>query len=121
MNSNFKFQQKKINLPVFTRRLNTARARKSALVATHAYLPWSSGSNARMVMLCSVMFNLSLGRFPVQIGSHVITGSGSPVAEQLTVTFVYKNEKVKRVFSKISCGEGAGGVFEEGSSIQVFP
>ena len=43
-------------------------------------------------MLCSVMFNLSLGRFPEQIGSHVITGSGSPVAEQLTVTFVYKNK-----------------------------
>ena len=51
-----------------------------------------------MVMLCSVMFNLSLGRFAVQIGSHVIMGSGSPVAEQLTVTFVYKNKKVKSVF-----------------------
>ena len=74
-----------------------------------------------MVMLCSVMFNLSLGRFPVQTGSHVITGSGSPVAEQLTVTFVYKNEMVKSVFSRISCGEGARGVFEEGSLIQVLP
>lgn len=74
-----------------------------------------------MVTLCSVMFNLSLGRFPVQIGSHVMTGSGSPVAEQLTVTFVYKNKKVKSVFSRISCGEGDRGVFEEGSLIQVFP
>lgn len=72
-------------------------------------------------MLCSVMFNLSLGRVPEQIGSHVITGSGSPVAEQLTVTFVHKNKKVKSFFSRISCGEGATGVFEEGSLIQVFP
>jgi len=66
------------------------------------------------------MFNLSLGRFPAQIGSHVITGSGSPVAEQLTVTFVHESKKVKRVFSRISCGERAGGVLEEGSLIQVF-
>ena len=51
-----------------------------------------------MVTLCSVMFNLSLGRFPVQIGSQVITGSGSPVAEQLTVTFVHESKKVKSVF-----------------------
>ena len=51
-----------------------------------------------MVTLCSVMFNLSLGRFPVQIGSHVITGYGSPVAEQLTVTFVHESKKVKSVF-----------------------
>ena len=72
-------------------------------------------------MLCSVMFNLSLGRFPEQIGSHDITGSGSPVAEQLTLTFVYKNKKVKSFFSRISCGEGARGVFEEGSLIRVFP
>ena len=81
-----------------------------------------------MVTLCSVMFNLSLGRFPVQIGSHVITGSGSPVAEQLTVTLKIKrvkneneNKRVKSVFSRISCGERAGSVFEEGSLIQVFP
>ena len=74
-----------------------------------------------MVTLCSVMFNLSLGRFPVQIGSNVITGSGSPVAGQLTVTFVYKNKKVKSVFSRIIRGEGGRGVFEEGSLIQVFP
>lgn len=74
-----------------------------------------------MVTLCSVMFNLSLGTFPVQIGSHVITGSGSPVAEQLTVTFVYKNKKVKSVFSRIICWEEGRGVFEEGSLIQVFP
>ena len=75
-----------------------------------------------MVTLCSVMFNLSLGRCPVQIGSHVITGSGSPVAEQLTVTFVRENKKVKSVFffSRIGCGEGARGVFEAGSLIQVF-
>ena len=74
-----------------------------------------------MVTLCSVMFNLSLGRFPVQTGSHVITGSGSPVAEQLTVTFVHENKRVKSVFSRISCGERARSVFEEGSLIQVFP
>ena len=74
-----------------------------------------------MVTLCSVMFSLSLGRFPVQIGSHVITGSVSPVAEHLTVIFAHENKKVKSVFSRISCGERARSVFEEGGLIQVFP
>ena len=55
-----------------------------------------------MVMPCSVMSNLSLGRCPVQIGSHVMTGSGSPAAKQLTVTFGHENGKVGSVFSRIS-------------------
>lgn len=62
-----------------------------------------------MAMLRSVMFNLSLGRFPVQIGSHVITGSGSPAAEQLTVTFVYKIKGYKVFFSRIRCRGGGRG------------
>ena len=74
-----------------------------------------------MVMLCSVMFNLSLGRFPEQIGSNVITGSGSPVAEHLTVTFVYKNKKVKCVFSRISCVEGGRGYIRRGKLNSGFP
>ena len=72
-------------------------------------------------MLCSVMFNLSLGRFPEQIGSHVITGSGSPVAEQLTVTFVYKNKKVKSVFSRIKRRGGGQGCIRRGELNSGFP
>ena len=94
---------KLFNEPVFTRRLNSDRARKRVLLATHAYLPWSSGCKSRMVKLCSVVSSLSLGNFPVQIGSQVIMGLGSPVAVQLTVTYkdrIGRHQSNKKVNTK---------------------